>query len=62
MAITNYSVSLGLKLPIPTIQYGMHQLMVSVSGDNIEEVKEEARAQLDILTEEMVRRYEQDEE
>ena len=40
----------------------MHHLTVSVSGDNIEEVKEEARAQLDILTEEMVRRYEQDEE
>lgn len=61
MAITSYTVSLGIKFPIPGISYGMSQLNISVTGDNYMEAKTEAQNQLDLLIAETVEKYAQEE-
>lgn len=37
-----YTVSFGLKLPIPGVNYSSVQSMISISGDDYEEIKDEA--------------------
>ena len=49
-----YTVSLAIKLPIPNINYSSCESMVSISGDNYDEVKNEAMIKLEQLTLELL--------
>jgi len=49
-----YTISLGVKLPIPGVNYSSVQSMISVSGDNYEELKIEAFTRLEQQTLELI--------